>query len=106
MYKEWDTSSFDPITIGMLAAALDRASRQAATEAREAYDLRSARNVLAARIIDMANHGERDPARLALGALCHLRQTQQIKASKERVEQRALKAISQGERINGFRESA
>ena len=36
--------------------------------------------------------------RLALGAICHLRQTQQIKASKERTARR--------ESTNGFRKSA
>jgi hypothetical protein len=98
MTAHWANSAFDPETINTLAAALDRACRLAAAEAREQFDPDSARSILAARIMDMARDGERDRARLALGAICHLRQTQQIKASKERTARR--------ESINGFRKSA
>ena len=98
MSVKWDASAFEPEIIDILAAALDRACRLAAAEAREPYDLNLARGILAERIADMARHGERDRARLALGALCHLRQTQQIRASKERAVRR--------ESINGFRQSA
>jgi hypothetical protein len=98
MTAHWANSAFDPETIDALAAALDRACRLAAAEARGQFDLDWARNILAERIRDMARQGERDRARLALGALCHLRQTEQIRASKERTARR--------ESLHGFRQTA
>jgi hypothetical protein len=98
MSVNWDSSAFDRETIDTLAAALDRACRLAAAEARGQYDPDFARSILAERVMEMARHGERDRARLALGALCHLRQTQQIGASKERA--------ARGQSLTGFRRSA
>jgi hypothetical protein len=86
MFKTWGSSSaFDPATIDILSAALDRAWRLAMAEGRpDLYDPVRARRILAKRIMEMAKHGERDRARLALGALCSLRQEEQIRASRER----------------------
>ena len=87
MSTTWDNSVFDQATIDILAASLDRAWLTAqADERREEYDHDWARNILARRITEMARKGERDRARLALGALCSLRQQEQVRASKERVE--------------------
>ena len=87
MSTTWDSSVFDPATIDILSASLDRAWRSAQAESRPGqYDPAWARNILARRIADMARNGERDRARLALGALCALRQEAQVRFSKDKAE--------------------
>jgi hypothetical protein len=65
-------AAFDPETIATLSAALeeawDRLLRSGSEGTRPAY-ARAMREVVARRIIDMAQHGVRDQAELAKGAV-------------------------------------
>ena len=78
-------SLFDSVTFRLLVRALDSAQARALAE-NPRSDMAAAVPVLAARIIALAKSGERDENRLILGALAHLRETEQIEMSRQRVE--------------------
>lgn len=68
-------TSFDPETVETLSAAFEEAwerlKRSGSTLSRPAYE-RGAREVLAKRIIEMAQGGERDRQRLTDAAMAYL----------------------------------
>ena len=70
-------TSFDPEAVDILSSAFDDAwaslKASGSSFARPAYE-RGAREILAKRIIEMAQRGERDRAKLAASALDYLAQ--------------------------------
>ena len=71
-------SAFDPETINGLVSAFERAWNKVKTSgskfASPGYE-RAAQEVIAKRIIEMAQHGEREPGKLADDAVAHLAQS-------------------------------
>ena|SRR5215216_557121 len=68
-------SAFDPETVNVLAAAFDTAWRvisKSGSPLAADPQAASARDLLAKRIIEMVQRGERDPHRLVDDALAHL----------------------------------
>ena len=73
--KLLSNAAFDPETVRLFALALDTAwdTLQTSGSPLAADDQAAAtRDVLAKRIIELGKQGERDPQRLAAGALAHL----------------------------------
>jgi hypothetical protein len=81
MSTYWN-SDFDPVTVGVLTSAFDKAMifLQGETEL-AGIDTQDAGRVLTVALTKLAENGERDPIRLANGAIAHLRQSEQIKRS-------------------------
>jgi hypothetical protein len=68
-------TSFDPETITLLASAFETAwdaIKKSESPLAAEDQAASTRELLARRIIEMGNMGERDPQRLADGAIAHL----------------------------------
>ncbi len=63
--KILEGASYDPETVRVLCAAYDRAKQ----ELHDTGQPEIVREILAQRILDLAEQGERDPARLCAGAL-------------------------------------
>ena len=76
------SSDFDPIATSVLTSAFDKAMIFLKGESElKRTDAQDVRRFLTAALMKLAENEERDPVRLAKGAIAHLRQREQIKRS-------------------------